>query len=190
MPRTSAEITMYLLWIVWLLYWIARARNVKRTKWRESLASRAVHECLFVICAILLAWPDRLPTLLTRRIIWKTTMVEISGAIVVATGLSLTVWARRCLGGNWSGTVTLKEDHTLIRNGPYRLVRHPIYSGLLLALCGTALVVGELRGVFAFASAFFAFLWKIRVEEERMGSIFAEHHHYRAVTWVMIPYIL
>jgi hypothetical protein len=67
MPQSTTEIVIYVLWFVWLLYWIACARNVKATKWRESITSRAVHESLFVVCAILLALPDQLPKFIVRR---------------------------------------------------------------------------------------------------------------------------
>ena len=60
---------------------------------------------------------------------------------MVAAGIAFAVWARHYLGRNWSGTVTVKQDHELIRSGPYRLVRHPIYTGLLLAILGTAVAL-------------------------------------------------
>jgi protein-S-isoprenylcysteine O-methyltransferase Ste14 len=189
MPRSTAEIVIYVLWIVWLLYWIACARNVKATKWHESITSRAVHESLFVVCAILLALPGQLREFIVRRIVPPSPMLELAGTIALAIGLSVTAWGRQCLGENWSGTVSVKEGHTLIRTGPYGLVRHPIYSGLLFGLGGTALTIGEWRGVFAVASALFAFLWKIRVEETRMLKVFPEYQHYRDETWALIPFI-
>jgi protein-S-isoprenylcysteine O-methyltransferase Ste14 len=189
MPGSTAEIVIYVLWIVWLLYWIASALNVKATKWHESITSRAVHESLFAVCAILLALPDQLPEFIVRRIVPPSPMLELAGAIALAVGLSVTAWGRQCLGANWSGTVTVKEGHTLIRTGPYGLVRHPIYSGLLLGLGGTALTIGEWRGVFAVALALFALLWKIRVEEARMLNVFPEYQHYQDETWALIPFI-
>jgi protein-S-isoprenylcysteine O-methyltransferase Ste14 len=189
MPGSTAEIVIYVLWIVWLLYWIACARNVKATKWHESITSRAVHESLFVVCAILLALPDQLPAFIVRRIVPPSPMLELAGAIALVVGLSVTAWGRQRLGANWSGTVTVKEGHTLIRTGPYGLVRHPIYSGLLLGLGGTALTIGEWRGVFAVALALFALLWKIRVEEARMLNVFPEYQHYQDETWALIPFI-
>jgi protein-S-isoprenylcysteine O-methyltransferase Ste14 len=184
MPRSTAEIVIYVLWIVWLLYWIACARNVKATKWHESITSRAVHESLFVVCAILLALPGQLPEFIVRRIVPPSPMLELAGTIALAIGLSVTAWGRQCLGENWSGTVSVKEGHTLIRTGPYGLVRHPIYSGLLFGLGGTALTIGEWRGVFAVASALFAFLWKIRVEETQMLKVFPAAS---AVASVVLP---
>ena len=81
---------------------------------------------------------------------------------MVAAGLAFAVWARVYLGRNWSGTVTVKQDHELIRSGPYGFVRHPIYTGLLLAMLGTAIAIGEWRGLVAFALFTIGFLLKLR----------------------------
>ena len=87
------------------------------------------------------------------------------GVAAVAAGLAFTVWARICLGRNWSGTVTLKQDHELVRTGPYRFVRHPIYTGLLVAIAGSAVVRGEWRAALALVIAFAALWRKLRLEE-------------------------
>lgn len=93
-------------------------------------------------------------------------------------GLGIAIWARRHLGRNWSAEVRLKEGHALVRSGPYARVRHPIYPGLL-AMTGTALVVGEWRGVVAALLVLLAFVLKSRVEEERTREAFPEHEAYR-----------
>jgi protein-S-isoprenylcysteine O-methyltransferase Ste14 len=111
------------------------------------------------------------------------------GTLLVAAGLGLTAWARWCLGRNWSGIITLKQDHALVRTGPYRVIRHPIYTGLLLALIGTASAIGKWRGVLAVACALIGFLWKIRVEEERMRQTFPEYEQYRKRTAALIPLV-
>lgn len=189
MPRSTAEIFVYALWIAWLLYWMAYARNVKTNRWRQSLSSRAVHQSFFIVCAILLAWRDVLPESKIRRIVPLGPIPEATGVILLVIGLGITVRARQRLGSNWSGIVTVKEGHTLIRTGPYSLVRHPIYSGLLLGLCGTAVTIGEWRGVFAVASGLLALLWKIRVEEARMTEVFPEYARYHHETWALIPFV-
>jgi len=101
------------------------------------------------------------------------------------------VWARVHLGGNWSGIVTLKEDHELVRRGPYRWVRHPIYSGLLLAIAGSAVVRGEWRGFLALAIAFAALWRKLKLEERWLGETFGEQYAaYRRRVSALIPFVL
>ena len=86
----------------------------------------------------MLVAPQWLPAALTRRLLTGLLSPAL-GAMLLFTGLTLTVWARWHLGRNWSSAVAVKEGHTLVRSGPYRAVRHPIYTGLVLALPGTAL---------------------------------------------------
>ena len=103
---------------------------------------------------------------------------------VVATilGLLFAVWARLTLGSNWSGTVTIKTNHQLIRRGPYRWIRHPIYTGMLAALLATAIAQGLLSGLVGFAFVFLALYRKARREEkflaQEFGEAFTEHRQY------------
>jgi len=89
------------------------------------------------------------------------------------------MWARIALGGNWSGTVTIKSGHSLIRRGPYKWIRHPIYTGLLFSVVGTVLLQGEVRSFLGFAVILFALYRKAKREErflsEEFGDSFAEH---------------
>lgn len=78
------------------------------------------------------------------------------------------------LGSNWSAAVTLKADHELIRSGPYRWIRHPIYTGILLAVIGTALALGEMRGILSFLLILAAFYRKARREERFLNQEFSE----------------
>jgi len=114
--------------------------------------------------------------------------IEWAAVATTALGVGLAIWARLCLGGNWSGTVTLKEGHELIRRGPYARIRHPIYTGFALAIAGTALAIGEWRGVVAFVILFTAHYLKARKEEawlaREFGAAFEEH---RAHTGMFLP---
>jgi protein-S-isoprenylcysteine O-methyltransferase Ste14 len=177
------------LWIAWLLYWLVAARAVKTTRWREPISSRLLHRVPLTLAALLLVGGRQTPSLLTERILPQTSVYPVVGVGILAAGLSFAVWARLHLGPNWSGAVTLKEDHALIRTGPYKYVRHPIYSGILLALLGTAVVIGECRGLLAFALAFMGLAYKSKVEEGRMHDIFPEYDQYCHETAALIPWV-
>ena len=110
---------------------------------------------------------------------------------LTAAGLLFAVWARQYLGSNWSGTVSIKKDHQLITNGPYALVRHPIYTGVLLALVGSAMAIGEWRAVLAFALASLALWRKLRLEEDLMHQQFGETYQaYCRRVPALIPFVL
>ena len=125
---------------------------------------------------------------LGTRFLPDTMIVYWLGLLMVVAGLAFAVWARMHLGRNWSGTVTVKENHELIRSGPYAIVRHPIYTGLLLAILGTAIVLGEWRGLLAFCFFTITFLLKLRREERFMEESFPDTYpSYRAQVPALIP---
>jgi protein-S-isoprenylcysteine O-methyltransferase Ste14 len=124
---------------------------------------------------------------LTRRVLPRGNGPLLVGAVLVAAGLAFAIWARRHLGRNWSSSVVLKQDHALIRSGPYRWVRHPIYTGILLALLGTAVTIGELRAAIGFALFVVSFVLKSRAEEKWMREVFPEYEQYRGNTAALIP---
>src|SRR6185436_17634885 len=101
------------------------------------------------------------------------------------------IWARTVLGGNWSSSVTFKENHELIERGPYRLVRHPIYTGILTMTLGTAIVAGRVAAWLGLVF-FFVLLWlKSRKEEELLTKHFPEAYPaYKARTKALIPFLL
>jgi protein-S-isoprenylcysteine O-methyltransferase Ste14 len=114
----------------------------------------------------------------------------VAGLSLVLLGIAFSIWARLRLGGNWSSAVTVKQGHTLILRGPYALVRHPIYTGLLLAMLGVALIVGEVRGLLG-VGVFFLSLWlKSRMEERFMLQQFGTNYSsYQQHVKALIPYV-
>jgi len=179
------------LWLAWFAYWMVAARDVKATRRRESAATFLLNRVFVIIGALLLFFPDPPLHWLAQRFIPPGIAAYGLGLIMVAIGLGFAVWARVYLGRNWSATVTVKQDHELVRSGPYALVRHPIYSGILFALVGTAVAIGEWRGLLAFAAIAVGFLFKIGAEERFMGETFGEQYaRYRAEVPALIPFVV
>jgi len=129
--------------------------------------------------------------LLNDRFVPSTPSLPWLGAALTLAGIAFAVWARVVLAGNWSGSVTLKRGHELVVQGPYRWVRHPIYTGLLTALIGTALARGEWRGLIAVAIAAASFWRKLRLEEALMGRQFGETYaRYAERVRALVPFLL
>lgn len=152
-------------WAVFVLYWLISAPWTKVAAEKQSVWSALSHRiplgCSYVLLVSMrLPPPMNLP--ITPHVGWTGAM----GASVCVLGLFMTLWARWTLGGNWSSNVTFKQGHELIRTGPYRWVRHPIYTGLLVMALGTALDIGQLRCWLALPLMATAFLIKLKQEEK------------------------
>jgi protein-S-isoprenylcysteine O-methyltransferase Ste14 len=180
---------MLWLWLAWVLYWVISALSAKTTQRRESLGSRLSHVVPLLIGVALIVWP-RVPwEWLSLRLLPPGPLKYVPGVVLLALGLAFTVWARVYLGRNWSGTVTLKEGHELIRSGPYTYVRHPIYTGLLVALLGSAVACGELRAMIGLGLVAGAFIRKLRIEERFMREIFpGQYERYCAEVPALVPF--
>jgi protein-S-isoprenylcysteine O-methyltransferase Ste14 len=177
-----------LMWFAWGLYWVISARYAKPTMRRESLGSRASHVLPLLVGISLVVLPQLPSAVFATRILPRTFATYWIGVAIIFLGLAFAVWARRHIGSNWSGAVTLKENHVLIRTGPYAWVRHPIYTGLLSAVLGTAIARGELRGVWALALCTIGFVIKLRIEERWMREAFGgEYGRYSAEVPALVP---
>lgn len=162
-------------WIIWLVYWLATARNTKKTIHRETTLSRSLQNAVVAGGALLILMPG----FSRRAYLVDPSALGVQqqlGLIVTVAGLLISVWARVHLGRNWSAAVTLKENHELVRSGPYQWVRHPIYSGCLIALCGGAVINGEWRGLIGVAVIFLALAYKVRLEERGLSTHFGPAH--------------
>ncbi|HVM93128.1 MAG TPA: isoprenylcysteine carboxylmethyltransferase family protein [Terriglobales bacterium] len=179
------------MWLAYFGYWWAVSRNVKAPVRQEPAPSRVARLVLMVSAGLLLGL-SRIPfSPLDKRFFPSGDGSFWSGAVVTAAGLLFSVWARRHLGSNWSQNVTVKQGHELIQSGPYRFVRHPIYTGLLVAFLGSAIARGEWRGLLAVALVFITLWNKLRLEEKWMRAEFGEsYRNYSRRVAALVPHIL
>lgn len=178
------------VWMLALVVWVAGALTTKQTARRQSPGSRLIQVSFFVL-AFLLLFKDTLRVgPLAWRFVPPSFAADYVGLALTIFGVAFAIWARLYLGRNWSGTVTVKQDHKLIRTGPYSVVRHPIYTGFELAILGTAITIGEIRGLAAAVVALIGMKLKSRLEETFMTEQFgAEYVQYRNDVKAMVPFI-
>src|SRR5215471_7376280 len=135
LTRENASTAIGLAWLTLALVWAWMSRSVKRTAWRESRVSRLGYVSILALGFVAMV-RSRDNWILGQRMLAESPLLYGVSILLNWAGVLFAIRARLFLGSNWSGTVTVKEDHELIRSGPYRWVRHPIYSGLLLASAG------------------------------------------------------
>jgi protein-S-isoprenylcysteine O-methyltransferase Ste14 len=175
-------------WYAFLVVWAVAALWAKSVKVAEPASARLLYTMVMGTGFFLLFSRRADVWVLKQRFITDAPWVGTAGIVLTFAGAALAIWARIILGENWSAKVTRKVGHELVRSGPYRVVRHPIYSGLLLAVIGTALVVGEWRGVLAIPFVLGSESLKARREEEFMLAEFGDaYRQYRGETGFLIP---
>ena len=188
MVLLTARHAMTLAWWVFLVYWAIASFRVKPTAEREGWLSRLPHLLIMVGAFTLLFWDHLDLGPLDHQFVARSPVVRWMGVASTWVGITFAIWARVHIGQNWSSKVTLKEDHQFIRSGPYSRVRHPIYSGILLAVVGTAMVLGEWRDILGVCLVFLAHWFKAQKEEALMtrqfGSVYEE---YKKQTGALIP---
>jgi protein-S-isoprenylcysteine O-methyltransferase Ste14 len=178
------------LWICVGIFWVAGWLGSKPSARAQATRSRALQMSFELAAFYLLLYKQRLPLFLRIRVLPETVTTGWVGVALVAAGACLAIWARLSLGTNWSARVTIKQQHELIRTGPYALVRHPIYTGLLLMVLGTAVEIGQVRGFVALALAFTGWFWKSRTEDAFMEEHFGDEYlRYKRQVKGLIPRI-
>lgn len=180
-------------WRVLLVWWLWSAWGNKTAARGEPWLTRLALYWLPLAVAFVLLGPGEWygHTWLREGIVPHTVPFFAIAFVLVVTGVALAIWSRVVLGRNWSSVVQIKRDHELIETGAYRYVRHPIYTGILLAFIGTAVKVGDVRGIFAVLIVFASFWRKLRMEERMLGETFGEvYSAYRRRTRALIPGLL
>lgn len=180
--------TVASLWAIFCLYWVFSAMRVKRTQQMEPAGRRFGTVAILGVAAFLLFARRVNLGILSRRFIPEVEAIKAVSVVLVASGVAIAIWARRHIGEYWSSRVALKEDHQLIQSGPYARVRHPIYSGMLLAMIGTGLFVGEWRAIIGVLLVFTAHWQKARREEKLLADQFGPaYQEYCGRTGSLIP---
>ena len=177
-------------WVVLFIYWFVNAQEVKAAVQKQTQASRYIYLFFLALGFSIIYFPFFGWGLLSYQIIPSNDITGVIGIMVSFSGIAFAIWARKTLGKNWSGEVTLKEGHELIQTGPYRIVRHPIYTGFEIALLGAAITAGQAKGLLGLAIIFLNHYFKTRMEEEIMYSQFpTQYPEYVKRVKRLVPFI-
>src|SRR4051812_12416278 len=185
----SPSTVMVALWLVWLAGWWLGALKSARTVARASPGSQLTYSIFTWIGAALLFFNAVRGGIFSAALYPSSPIVAWTGVALVVIGLSYAVWARLHLGKLWSARVTLKTEHRIIKTGSYTITRHPIYTGMLLALVGTVLVRDTVVGLIGFALITTGFVLKLRQEERMLTEHFGDDYRvYRQEVPALIPH--
>lgn len=182
---TPALWTSLIFWVVFSLYWEIAAKSAAPVERRETSGSRAVHVTLVSIgqLMVFLGIPG-----LRTRFVPASMLLAWTALAIQLLFLALGVWSRRSLGRNWSGAIAATEGQELVRTGPYRWLRHPIYTAVLGMYACTALIAGEVHALVGLVLLLAAYWRKVRLEELHLASHFGpSYRDYRDATWGAIP---
>ncbi len=180
------RIALAAMWVVFWIYWLVSARGVKAgTHGFTGWPFRVIAVAAIIVVSRL----DRGHDLVGHNLVVHNLVEGVIGVLLVMAGLGLAVWARLYLGRNWGMPMSQKKEPELVTSGPYRFVRHPIYTGILLGLVGSALTV-SLGGLVVAVVAGLYFYFAARVEEKNLAASMPAYGEYRAHTKMIIPFVL
>jgi protein-S-isoprenylcysteine O-methyltransferase Ste14 len=174
-------------WLIILLYWIIEAKTNSQTDFRSEITSLAKLMFSFLIIYL----PLLIGGWFAKELYANNNLTNILGVTLCALGIGFAIWARNILGINWSGKIMIQKEHSLIKEGPYDLVRHPQYTGLLIALLGTALMLGQIFGFVWCLFLMIGLIAKSKQEEKILANEFPKDYpEYKKRTRMLIPFIL
>lgn len=191
MPLPPIDYLILILWAGFFIYWWTSAllnwTPFKRAPSRFGFLTTMAVPAGVILVAFALVAPD----LYTARVLPGLLPVAITGLLVTILGIGFAVWARVHLGKNWSSRPAIHENHTITRTGPYAIVRHPIYTGILTGILGTAIATGALLAFVTLFVIFVLFLIKIRMKEQFLLEEFGEdYERYRGEVRALVPWLL
>jgi protein-S-isoprenylcysteine O-methyltransferase Ste14 len=189
------SLIVILIWLTFAVYWAVSwlyekaTRTEKPVQKATSSLSFWLIRILVVALAIFLTANGGISAL-NNTVIPYYLPLAVAGTAILACGIGFAIWARRTLSTNWSGIIVLKKGQTLTKTGPYRIVRHPIYTGLFFGALGTFLAVDTIITlIFAFGVLLFV-LNRVRIEEKLMLEKFGKQYvQYQKGTKKLIPFI-
>lgn len=185
--------SLSVIWLIVLLFWVYGALKTKVTLKSEGKITQFLFYWLPLLITVYLLGPGEWfgHTWLRENFVPHNNAVGIPAIILCFLGGFICCWARITLGKNWSLSVTIKKQHHLIISGPYKYVRHPIYTGLLLLFLGNVFIVGDYRGILAYFIISVAFWCKLKKEEQWLTTVFKDDYiNYCTHTKALIPRIL
>ncbi len=187
-PKEVFRLLVIIPWVVFLVYWLIGAIKTRATRQQESFASRYAVLLIETLGYVLIFRESAGIGFLRNRVIPRNLAGPVIGSVLTWMGIGLAIWARYHLAEYWSARVTIKEDHQLIRTGPYARLRHPIYTGLILATIGSAMVIDRWRCVLGVFLVVTGYCFKANKEEsmltQQFGDAFLEHQKH---TGFLIP---
>jgi protein-S-isoprenylcysteine O-methyltransferase Ste14 len=187
-------IIVFACWWAFVLFWLAMAWRTKRNDYRQPIGQRLAYTLPILIGAwMVFGFNDRLAPLspLGRRFVPIQPFIGWGAAAIAVAGVALAIWARVTLGRNWSARVTVKEDHALVTSGPYALIRHPIYTALIMLFLAVFLLFGTIGGALGIVLVIASCWIKLRQEEALMTGQFPEAYPaYMGRTARLVPFIV
>jgi protein-S-isoprenylcysteine O-methyltransferase Ste14 len=178
-------------WTIFYIYWLVSAFATKRTAAREPVMESAMYRIPLVAAVVILVWAWRMPEPMSARGIRPSFGVGLLAMALSLAGLCTCVWARVVLGRNWSSRVEVKVDHELVQAGPYRYVRHPIYTGMILMFSANVILVGRVGAILALFLFVYGFVLKLRREERTMTKQFpSSYPEYVKRTKLLVPFVV
>lgn len=189
MPIPYWEI-ISICWIVFSIYWAIRGIRRRRSKRKAALIFTVLNNGLLYVGFILVLLGRSVPSSLSLLFLPQAIPIHITGTVFVIVGIGFAIWSRQLLRNNWNRDVVIMEDQQFIHSGPYAIVRHPIYTGILLALFGTTLVASTIGSILGFVLALLSLWQKACMEEQLLTTEFGQlYANYQREVRFLIPFI-
>lgn len=177
-------------WLVFWIYWSFGTFRRRSSKRKVGRSFTVLNTGLLYLGFVLVLLGRSIAGSLGLLFVPQVIPIDVTGTAFTLTGLAFAIWSRQLLRNNWSGEVAITEGQQFIRSGPYAIVRHPIYAGMLLALFGTTLVASTVASLLGLVLAVISLWQKARVEEQFLTAEFGEQYtRYQREVKFLVPFV-